>query len=75
MDWTLIQILTVLQLILIVSVIIYLTVNIVYLVRLQPLVKPISNPPRLSVCVPARNEERGVEACLQSLLDQDYPNF
>ena len=75
MDWTLIQILTVLQLILIVSVIIYLTVNIVYLVRLQPLVKPISNPPRLSVCVPARNEERGVEACLQSLLNQDYPNF
>ncbi len=70
-----IQILTVLQLILIVSVIIYLTVNIVYLVRLQPLVKPISNPPRLSVCVPARNEERGVEACLRSLLNQDYPNF
>ena len=70
-----IQILTVLQLILIVSVIIYLTFNIVYLVRLQPLVKPISNPPRLSVCVPARNEERGVEACLQSLLNQDYPNF
>ena len=75
MDWTLIQILTVLQLILIVSVIIYLTVNIVYLVRLQPLVKPISNPPRLSVCVPARNEERGVEACLLSLLNQDYPDF
>ncbi|MED5353229.1 MAG: glycosyltransferase [Nitrospinota bacterium] len=70
-----IQILTVLQLILIVAVIIYLTVNIVYLVRLQPLVKLISNPPRLSVCVPARNEERGIEACLQSLLNQDYPNF
>jgi len=38
-------------------------------------VQPISNPPRLSVCVPARNEERGIEACLQSLLNQDYPNF
>ena len=70
-----IQILTILQLILIVSVIISLTLNIVYLVRLQPLVKPISNPPRLSVCVPARNEERGVEACLNSLLNQNYPNF
>ena len=70
-----IQILTILQLILIVSVIISLTLNIVYLVRLQPLVKPISNPPRLSVCVPARNEERGVEACLHSLLNQNYPNF
>ena len=70
-----IQILTILQLILIVSVIISLTLNIVYLVRLQPLVKPISNPPRLSICVPARNEERGVEACLHSLLNQNYPNF
>ena len=70
-----IQILTILQLILIVAVIISLTLNIVYLVRLQPLVKPISNPPRLSVCVPARNEERGVEACLHSLLNQNYPNF
>ena len=70
-----IQILTILQLLLIISVIISLTLNIVYLVRLQPLVKPISNPPRLSVCVPARNEERGVEACLHSLLNQNYPNF
>ncbi len=70
-----IQILTILQLILIVAVIISLTLNIVYLVRLQPLVKPISNPPPLSVCVPARNEERGVEACLNSLLNQNYPNF
>lgn len=70
-----IQILTILQLILIVAVIISLTLNIVYLVRLQPLIKPISNPPRLSVCVPARNEERGVEACLHSLLNQNYPNF
>ena len=52
-----------------------MTANIIYLVRLQPVVKPISNPPRLSVCVPARNEARGVQACLQSLLNQDYPNF
>ena len=33
------------------------------------------DPPRISVCVPARNEERGIQACLQSLLNQDYPNF
>ena len=70
-----IQTLTVLQLILIVAVILYMTANIIYLVRLQPVVLPIFNPPRISVCVPARNEERGVEACLQSLLNQDYPNF
>ena len=52
-----------------------MTANIIYLVRLEPVVKPISNPPRLSVCVPARNEARGIHACLQSLLNQDYPNF
>jgi len=75
LDFALIQILTVLQLILIIAVIIYLTVNIIYLVRLQPKVETIFNPPRVSICVPARNEERGVESCLQSLLDQDYPNF
>ena len=75
MDLALIQTLTVLQLILIVAVILYMTANIIYLVRLQPVVQPISNPPRISVCVPARNEERGVEACLQSLLNQDYSNF
>ena len=60
---------------LIVAVIIYLTVNIIYLVRLQPVIETISNPPRVSICVPARNEERGVGPCLQSLLNQDYPNF
>ena len=75
MDLALIQTLTAFQLILIVAVILYMTANIIYLVRLQPVVQPISNPPRISVCVPARNEERGVEACLQSLLNQDYSNF
>jgi len=75
LDLALIQTLTVLQLILIIAVILYMTANIIYLVRLQPVVQPISNPPRISVCVPARNEERGVEACLQSLLNQDYSNF
>ena len=60
---------------LIIAVIIYLTVNIIYLVRLQPVIETIFNPPRVSICVPARNEERGVGRCLQSLLNQDYPNF
>jgi chlorobactene glucosyltransferase len=71
----LIQILTILQLLLILAIIIYLTANIIYLVRLSPARKPVVDPPRISVCVPARNEERGIRGCLQSLLDQDYPNF
>lgn len=70
-----IQILTVLQLILIVAIIVYLTANIIYLVRLAPVRTPVADPPRISICVPARNEERGIRACLQSLLDQDYPDF
>lgn len=31
--------------------------------------------PRVSVLVPARNEERGIERCVTSLLAQDYPDF
>ncbi|BAJ62114.1 glycosyltransferase [Anaerolinea thermophila] len=31
--------------------------------------------PRVSVLVPARNEEANIEACLRSLLTQDYPNY
>lgn len=31
--------------------------------------------PRLSVLVPARNEEKNIEACVTSLLQQDYPDF
>ncbi|MDQ4075040.1 MAG: glycosyltransferase family 2 protein [Chloroflexota bacterium] len=33
------------------------------------------DPPFISVLVPARNEERNIEACLRSLLAQDYPTF
>jgi len=33
------------------------------------------NFPRVSVLVPARNEGRNVEACVRSLLLQDYPEF
>ena len=36
---------------------------------------PPSSPPLISVCVPARNEERNIRACVESLLAQDYPNF
>jgi chlorobactene glucosyltransferase len=31
--------------------------------------------PRVSVLVPARNEEANVEPCIRSLLAQDYPDF
>lgn len=36
---------------------------------------PPARFPRVSVLVPARNEERGIERCVSSLLAQDYPDF
>jgi len=32
-------------------------------------------PPFVSVLIPARDEEANIEACLESLRKQDYPNF
>ena len=34
-----------------------------------------TDAPLVSIMVPAKDEERGIEACLRSLLAQDYPNF
>ncbi|MDX1638478.1 MAG: glycosyltransferase family 2 protein [Balneolaceae bacterium] len=31
--------------------------------------------PRVSICVPARNEERNIRRCVESLLQQRYPNL
>jgi chlorobactene glucosyltransferase len=36
---------------------------------------PPSNAPLISICVPARNEERNIRACVENLLRQDYPKF
>lgn len=36
---------------------------------------PPPHPPLLSVCIPARNEERNIRACVEAVLKQDYPNF
>ncbi len=36
---------------------------------------PAEHFPRLSVLVPARNEEANIEACVSSLLAQDYPDY
>lgn len=57
------------------GIIVYLTANMIYLVRLEPVSHLLDDPPMVSVCVPARNEERGIRACLESLLKQDYPQF
>ena len=36
---------------------------------------PPAHAPLISVCVPARNEERNIQTCMEAILAQDYPNF
>ncbi len=36
---------------------------------------PTADAPLISFCVPARNEERNIRACVEGLLAQEYPNF
>lgn len=36
---------------------------------------PPESAPLISVCVPARNEERNIRACVEAILAQDYPRF
>ena len=46
--------------------------------RLDIVVEPSGPPPDaalISVCVPARNEQRNIRLCVESILAQDYPNF
>ena len=46
--------------------------------QLDCVVEPVPPPhdaPLISVCVPARNEERNIRRCVEALLTQTYPNF
>ncbi|MBT3338411.1 MAG: glycosyltransferase [Anaerolineae bacterium] len=36
---------------------------------------PEKNAPLISICIPARNEERNIRRCVESLLAQTYPNI
>ena len=37
--------------------------------------EPPADAPMISICVPARNEEKNIRRCVESLLAQTYPNF
>jgi chlorobactene glucosyltransferase len=43
-------------------------------IRVETVAAPVEGP-LISVCVPARNEERNIRVCVESILQQDYPNF
>ena len=66
---------TIFQLFLIIFIVTYLSINMIYLVRLFPLKEELAAYPYISVCIPARNEERDIKNCVKSVLNQDYPNF
>jgi chlorobactene glucosyltransferase len=66
---------TTLQFLLIIFIAVYLFINMIYLVRLCPIKDKLISFPYISVCIPARNEERDIEGCVKSLLNQNYPNF
>lgn len=46
--------------------------------QLNIVVNPVNPPedaPLISVCIPARNEERNIGRCIEALFAQTYPNF
>ena len=43
--------------------------------KTNPFSDKYSDLPFVSIVVPARNEEKYIERCIISLLDQDYPGF
>ena len=66
---------TIFQLFLIIFIVTYLSLNMIYLIRIYPVKEELVAHPYISVCVPARNEGRDIKNCVESLLNQDYPNF
>jgi chlorobactene glucosyltransferase len=66
---------TIFQLFLTLFIVAYLSFNMIYLIRVSPLKETLVSYPYISICIPARNEERDIKKCVESLLNQDYPNF
>jgi len=69
------EIITVFQFCLVVWIVCWYLLNLIHLEKAEPVNGPLIHAPFVSICVPARNEERDLEACLHSLMAQDYPNF
>ncbi|MGQ9610434.1 MAG: glycosyltransferase [bacterium] len=56
-------------------VILIITISNYYILINISRFKRLSQFPSVSILVPARNEEKNIAYCLNSLLNQDYPNF
>jgi len=64
------------------TVLFFLALIIIYWIHnqyhLDIVVTPVTAPtsaPKVSVCIPARNEETNIRRCVEAVLRQDYPNF
>ncbi|GAB4505716.1 MAG: glycosyltransferase family 2 protein [Anaerolineales bacterium] len=44
-------------------------------ISVSPAPPPAGDVPLVSVCVPARNEEQNIRACVEAILAQTYPHF
>ncbi len=65
------------QLIILCCLLVFLAILLLNLKEL-PVLPPVSDEaeqPKVSVLVPARNEENNIERCITSLLQQDYANY
>lgn len=47
-------------------------INLRFFTRSRPADAPAGPAPSLAVCIPARNEEANIEACVRSVLENDY---
>lgn len=50
-------------------------INVVFGPFLRKIKHDLKDSPLVSVMIPARNEERNIAKCLDSMLQQDYPNY
>ena len=64
------------------TILFFLALIIIYWIHnqyhLDIVVTPVPAPtsaPKVSVCIPARNEETNIRRCVEAVLRQDYPNF
>lgn len=60
---------------------IYRSIRAYQSLRAMPVLIPVqrpfalSDPPKVSIIIPAKNEEMNIQDCIESLLRQDYPHF